>query len=70
MLVAFLRTAASTIVAATIIALGLMFGAFRFGGVYESHTGGKGMVIYHVNRFTGATALALEESTLQTLGSG
>jgi hypothetical protein len=51
-----LRSTDSTIAAAMIIALGLVLGGFLFGGIYEAHTGVKGMVIYRINRFTGATA--------------
>lgn len=44
------------IIAASIIALGLIIGAFLFGGIYESRTGVRGAVVFRVNRFTGATA--------------
>jgi len=47
-------------VAATIIAVGLIIGGFLAGGIYESHTGIRGAVVYRVNRFTGtATACFL-----------
>jgi hypothetical protein len=55
------------IIAAGIVALGLVLGGFLAGGIYDSHTGIKGVVIYRVNRFTGAATACFLNGTCNSI---
>jgi hypothetical protein len=52
-----IRSPDPVVLAAIIVAFGLISGAFLLSGIYESHMGVKGLVLFRVNKFTGTVSL-------------